>query len=478
MAADEFILWFGDVGKEDVGRVGGKNASLGEMVRNLSPRGVLIPPGFAVTAAAYRRYIGSAGIEEKLRDLLGSLNTETGENLAEVGRKVRRTIRSAPLPEEIDEAIRKAYRQMEEDFGRDCDVAVRSSATAEDLPEASFAGQQETFLNIRGEEDLVEACRKCFASLFTNRAISYRQDKGFDHFDVALSIGVQKMVRSDRACAGVIFTIDTETGFPDVVMINAAWGLGENVVRGAVNPDEYYVFKPALKEGFRSIIGKNPGSKEKKIVYTEEGGKGATREVSVSKEDRRRYCLEDEEILSLARQACSIEEHYGRPMDIEWAKDGETGDIFIVQARPETVQSIREKSRLETYRLKEEGDVLASGKSVGSKIGAGKAQVIKDAHDIDRFEKGCVLVTDMTDPDWEPVMKRAAAIVTNRGGRTCHAAIVSRELGIPCVIGTVDGTVKIPDGKEVTVSCAEGEGGKVYRGALDFDVEAIDLSGM
>ena len=478
MAAEEFILWFGDVGKEDIARVGGKNASLGEMVRNLSPRGVMIPPGFAVTAAAYRRFIGSAGIEEKLRDLLGRLNTETGENLAEVGRKVRRTIRSAPLPEDIDEAIRKAYRRMEEELGEDCDVAVRSSATAEDLPEASFAGQQETFLNIRGEDDLVEACRKCFASLFTNRAISYRQDKGFEHFDVALSIGVQKMVRSDLACAGVIFTIDTETGFPDVVMINAAWGLGENVVRGAVNPDEYYVFKPALKEEFRSIIGKNVGSKEKKIVYTEEGAKGATREVEVPKEDRRRFCLEDEEILSLARQACAIEEHYRRPMDIEWAKDGETGDIYIVQARPETVQSVREKNRLENYRLKEEGTVLVSGRSVGSRIGAGRAQVIKDAHDIERFEKGCVLVTDMTDPDWEPVMKKAAAIVTNRGGRTCHAAIVSRELGIPCVIGTVEGTVKIPDGEEVTVSCAGGEAGKVYRGILDFDVEEIDLSGM
>jgi pyruvate,water dikinase len=477
MERDTLILWFEEIGKGDVSRVGGKNASLGEMVANLSSRGVLVPSGFAVTAAAYRLFIREAGIEEKLRELLGELDRENRSNLSRLGGRIRRLIRASALPGELEEAIRVAYARMEE-HGEECAVAVRSSATAEDLPEASFAGQQETYLNVRGADELLEACRRCFASLFTNRAISYREDKGFGHFDVALSIGVQKMVRSDRACAGVAFTLDTETGFPDVVMINAAWGLGENVVRGAVNPDEYYVFKPALKEGYRPIVGKNAGTKEKKIVYSEEGTRGTTREVGVPKEDRRRFCLEDEEILELARQACVIEEHYGRPMDIEWAKDGQTGKIYIVQARPETVQSVREKNRLETFRLKEKGELLVSGKSVGSRIGAGRAMIIKDPHEIGRFEKGCVLVTDMTDPDWEPVMKGAAAIVTNRGGRTCHAAIVSRELGIPCVIGTGEGTAKIPEDEAITVSCAEGETGKVYRGSLAFDVEETDLSGL
>jgi pyruvate,water dikinase len=476
MARKELILWFDQLGMKDVPRVGGKNASLGEMVRSLSPVGVKIPDGFAVTADAYRFFVAEAGLEPKLRELLGKLDTETMANLAAIGRRVRRMLRSAPLPGALEAAIRKAYRQLEEKYGEECDVAVRSSATAEDLPEASFAGQQETYLNIRGEEELLEACRRCFASLFTNRAISYRHDQGFDHLEVALSVGVQKMVRADKGCAGVLFTIDTESGFPDVVLINAAWGLGENVVRGAVNPDEYYVFKPTLKTGCRPIIGKNLGSKEKKIVYTEEGGKGTTREVEVAAEDRRRFCLEEDEILELARLGCTIEEHYGRPMDIEWGKDGETGELYILQARPETVQSLREKNTLESYKLKGEGEVLARGKSVGSKIGAGRALVIKDAHQIDRFEKGCVLVTGMTDPDWEPVMKKAAAIVTNRGGRTCHAAIVSRELGIPCVIGTGDGTERIPDGGEVTVSCAQGETGFVFRGRIEYEVEKTDLA--
>ena len=318
MAREELILWFEDIGKDDVSRVGGKNASLGEMVRSLSPKGVRIPGGFAVTAGAYRFFIEKAGLDEKIRDILDELDTETMDNLSAVGRRVRRAIRAADFPEELAEAIRKAYGKLEEKYGSECDVAVRSSATAEDLPEASFAGQQETYLNIRGEEELLEACLRCFASLFTNRAISYRHDKGFGHFDVALSVGVQKMVRSDKGAAGVLFTLDTETGFPDVILINAAWGLGENVVSGAVNPDEYYVFKPTLKEGFRPILGKHLGSKEKKVVYTE-GGKSSTREVQVSREDRRRFCLDDEAILELARLGCTIEEHYGRPMDIEWA---------------------------------------------------------------------------------------------------------------------------------------------------------------
>ncbi|MEJ2700041.1 MAG: PEP/pyruvate-binding domain-containing protein, partial [Desulfuromonadales bacterium] len=396
MAREDLILWFEDISKNDVSRVGGKNASLGEMVRSLSPKGVCIPGGFAVTAMAYRFFLEKAGLDEKIRDILGELDTETMDNLATVGRRVRRAIRAADFPDELTNEIRQAYERLEEKYGRECDVAVRSSATAEDLPEASFAGQQETYLNIRGAEELLDACRRCFASLFTNRAISYRHDKGFGHFDVALSVGVQKMVRSDKGAAGVMFTLDTETGFPDVILINAAWGLGENVVSGAVNPDEYYVFKPTLKEDFRPILGKNLGNKEKKVVYTEEGAKSTTREVQVSREDRRRFCLDDDAILELARLGCVIEEHYGRPMDIEWARDGETGELFIVQARPETVQSTRKRNVLQTYRLRQEGEVLAEGKSVGSKIGAGRAMIIKDAHEIDRFERDCVLVTDMT----------------------------------------------------------------------------------
>ncbi len=396
-------------------------------------------------------------------------------NLGQVGRKIRRAILSAPFPAALERAICEAYAEMEHRYGRECDVAVRSSATAEDLPDASFAGQQETYLNIRGPEELLDACRRCFASLFTNRAISYRQDKGFNHLDVALSIGIQKMVRSDLACAGVMFTIDTETGFPDVVLINAAWGLGENVVQGAVNPDEYYVFKPPLEKGFAPLINKTIGSKKRKIVYTEEGSKGTTREISVPVAQRRKACLTDSEVLELARLACRIEAHYGRPMDIEWAKDGENGDLFIVQARPETVQAVKQVQLLETYRLHEQGEIIVEGKSVGSKIGAGQAMVIRDPHQIARFSAGRVLVTDMTDPDWEPVMKKAAAIVTNRGGRTCHAAIVSRELGIPCVIGTGNGTDRIQEGESVTVSCAAGDVGLVYRGELDFEIERVDI---
>ena len=404
---------------------------------------------------------------------------EEAAALARAGATIRGRIAHADMPPDLDQEIAEAYAMLQkQQGGGELSVAVRSSATAEDLPDASFAGQQETYLNIRGEEELLEACRKCFASLFTNRAISYRQDQGFGHFDVALSIGVQKMVRSDVGCAGVMFTIDTESGFPDAVLINAAWGLGENVVRGAVNPDEFWVFKPTLAAGFRPILMRRLGSKERKVVYSEEGSRATTREVAVPAEDRRRFCLSDEEILQLARQACQIEAHYGRPMDIEWAKDGETGELFILQARPETVQAGRRTDLLESYRLKESGEVLATGRSVGNRIGAGPAMVIKDAHGIDRFSAGAVLITDMTDPDWEPIMKRAAAIVTNRGGRTCHAAIVSRELGIPCVIGTGDGTTRIAEGGEVTVSCAEGETGHVYRGRLEFDVEHTDLSGL
>ncbi len=476
MPEHDFILPFDSIRLSDLPRVGGKNASLGEMIAALSTQGVRVPGGFAVTAAGYRLFLAETGLEEKIGALLADLDTGTMDNLAAVGRRIRRAMRAAPLPGPLEEAVRAAYRGMEKEYGAECDVAVRSSATAEDLPDASFAGQQETYLNIRGEEEVLEAVRRCFASLFTNRAISYRHDQDFGHLDIALSVGVQKMVRSDIGCAGVMFTLDTETGFPEVVMINAAWGLGENVVRGAVNPDEYVVFKPTLKKGFAPIVGKSLGGKERKIVTTEEGGKGTTREVEVPKEERRRFCLGDGEILELARLACAIEEHYGRPMDIEWGKDGETGELYILQARPETVESQRGGNVLESYRLKGTGEVLARGRSVGSRIGAGKAMIIKDAHRLERFETGCVLVTGMTDPDWEPVMKKAAAIVTDRGGRTCHAAIVSRELGIPCVIGTGDGTATIPDGEGVTASCAGGEAGVVYAGELPFEVEKTELA--
>jgi pyruvate,water dikinase len=475
MTKAEHIIWFKDIRLADLPLVGGKNASLGEMIHSLADLDIRVPDGFAVTAEGYRYFLRETGLEEEIRSLIEELDLSELQNLSRVGGKIRGLIRHAELPGSLEEEIRAAYRQLEKEYGADCDVAVRSSATAEDLPDASFAGQQDTFLNIRGAEDLLEACRNCFASLFTNRAISYRVDKGFSHLEVALSIGVQKMVRSDLAAAGVMFTIATESGFPHVVLINAAWGLGENVVRGAVNPDEFFVFKPTLKEGFRPILSRRLGSKEKKIVYALNGGIKATREIQVPREDRQRFCLNDDEVLALARMACSIEDHYGRPMDIEWGKDGETGEMFILQARPETVRSADKSNVMETYILKEPGEVLTEGRAVGSKIGAGRSMVIKHAGEIERFEKGCVLVTDMTDPDWEPIMKRAAAIVTNRGGRTCHAAIVSRELGIPCVIGTGDATTSVPEGENITVCCSEGETGYVYRGELPFEVKRTDL---
>jgi pyruvate,water dikinase len=475
MTKTEHILWFKDIRLADLPLVGGKNASLGEMIHHLSDLGIKVPDGFAVTAEGYRYFLRETGLEGKIRSLLDELDLSQMKSLSRVGSEIRGLIRHAELPEALEKEIRSAYKHLEKEYGSGCGVAVRSSATAEDLPDASFAGQQDTFLNIRGAGDLVDACRHCFASLFTNRAISYREDKGFAHMDVALSIGVQKMVRSDLSAAGVMFTIATESGFPHVVLINAAWGLGENVVRGAVNPDEFFVFKTTLKQGYRPILSRRLGSKERKIVFAENGGVKATREIPVSSEDRQRFCLQDDEVLELARKACTIEDHYGRPMDIEWGKDGETGEMFILQARPETVQSADRSNVMETYVLKGKGEVLAEGRAVGSKIGTGKAMVIKSAREIERFEKGLVLVTDMTDPDWEPIMKRAAAIVTNRGGRTCHAAIVSRELGIPCVIGTVDGTTTITEEEPVTVACSEGDTGFVYRGELDFEVEKTDL---
>lgn len=475
MTQANMIRWFQNIRLTDLPLVGGKNASLGEMISALGDGGIQVPGGFAITAEGYRLLLRETGLDRQIEDLLAELDKDQLASLSRVGSRIRRAIRHADLPVRLCQEIRAAYAELEEQYGPDCDVAVRSSATAEDLPDASFAGQQETFLHVRGGDDLLLACRNCFASLFTDRAISYREDKGFDPLDVALSIGVQKMVRSDLACAGVMFTIATESGFPHVVLINGAWGLGENVVRGAVNPDEFYVFKTTLREGYRPILSRRLGSKEKKIVYATDGGIKGTREIQVPAEDRRRFCLSDDEVLELARMACTIEDHYGRPMDIEWGKDGQTGELFILQARPETVQSAAAGNVMETYSLKETGRRLTEGRAVGSKVGSGPAMVIRSAEEIARFAKGSVLVTDMTDPDWEPIMKRAAAIVTNRGGRTCHAAIVSRELGIPCVIGTGDATRAVAEEQRVTVACCEGETGAVYEGELVYDIQRTDL---
>jgi pyruvate,water dikinase len=469
----EFIKWFEELKINDVPLVGGKNASLGEMISKLGEKGVSVPSGFAVTAYAYKYMIEKAGIDTKIRDILSDLDTHDVHNLAERGQKIRDLIKKTSIPTDLEEDIRRHYREMENRYGKNVDVAVRSSATAEDLPDASFAGQQETYLNVQGEDDLLERVRDCFASLFTNRAISYRVDKGFDHFSVYISVGVQKMVRSDLASSGVIFSIDTESGFKDAVYITGAYGLGENVVQGAVNPDQFYVFKPTLKKDFRPIVEKKVGSKEKKLVYSERG----TIQEPVSEEDKRKFVISDEEVLKLAEWACIIEEHYQKPMDIEWAKDGKTGELFIVQARPETVHSQRDVATLQTYVLEEKGKLLAEGEAVGTKIGHGEVNVIENAKDIGRFQKGQVLVTDMTDPDWEPIMKIAGAIVTNRGGRTCHAAIISRELGIPCIIGTGNGTEKIANGSKVTVDCSEGVG-RIYDGLLKYRLDELKLDSL
>jgi pyruvate,water dikinase len=475
-----YVRWFEEIGIGDIPLVGGKNASLGEMYRALAASGVTVPNGFAITAEAYRHYLREAGLESQLQQILKGLDTHDVENLRQRGRRVRQAILAASLPPDLERAITDAYDRLGDSGHEPLDVAVRSSATAEDLPDASFAGQQETYLNVQGHVALLDACRRCFASLFTDRAISYRTDKGFDHFKIALSIGVQRMVRSDLATSGVMFSIDTETGFQDAVLVNAAYGLGENVVQGSVNPDEYYVFKPTLKQGFRPILQKILGSKEFKLIY-DVGGSKMVKNVPVPPDDRARFALTDDEILTLARWACVIEDHYsakkGRssPMDMEWAKDGRTGELFIVQARPETVQSQKTRDVLETYHLQQRGPVLVKGRSVGDKISHGPARVIKSAQYLHQFKDGEVLVTDKTDPDWEPVMKKAAAIVTNRGGRTCHAAIVSRELGVPAVVGTEQATERLANGQMVTVSCAEGDTGFVYEGRLPFEVRRVNL---
>ncbi|MBI5466134.1 MAG: phosphoenolpyruvate synthase [Candidatus Kerfeldbacteria bacterium] len=471
----QFILDFTEVAIKDVPLVGGKNASLGEMYQKLMKQGVRVPPGFAVTAYAYRYLLKKAGIAKGIRKILKGLDTNNLKDLARRGAAVRQLIMQSKFPPELARAISQSYRKISKSFKvKAVDVAVRSSATAEDLPDASFAGQQESYLNIVGESAVLEACKQCFASLFTDRAISYRVDKKFDHFKIGLSIAVQKMVRSDKACSGVMFTLDTESGFRDVVLINSAWGLGEFIVKGAVNPDEYYVFKTTFKAGFPAVISQRLGSKEKKLVYAS-GGAKATKSLPVSPADRQRFTLNQKEVLQLAKWGMQIEEHYKRPMDIEWAKDGQSGELYIVQARPETVVARKSKQVLEEYQLKKTGRVLVAGTAVGSKIGQGPVSLIKSVKEISRFKPGSVLVTEMTDPDWEPVMKQAAAIVTNSGGRTCHAAIVSRELGIPCIVGTNHGTELLKNGRKVTVSCAEGETGKVYDGLLPFEVERTDL---
>jgi pyruvate,water dikinase len=469
----QFIKRLDEVGISDIGLVGGKNASLGEMIRALDSKGIRVPSGFAITAEGYRYFIEKAGLDRQIRSILSDLDIRDLKGLSARGAQVRRTITDATLPPDLEQEIIEAYDLMEREYGPDVDVAVRSSATAEDLPDASFAGQQETFLNVKGKRELVDKVRACFASLFTNRAISYREDKGFDHFDVYLSVGVQKMARSDLACSGVIFSIDTESGFRNAVYITGAYGLGENVVQGTVNPDQFYVFKPTLQKGHKAIIEKRLGTKVKKLVYRASGR--GTRQVPVSRHDRNRFILEDEEILQLARWACIIEEHYGKPMDIEWAKDGITGGLFVLQARPETVHAREGGAVLRTYVLEEKGTLLLTGESVGMKIGQGKVHVIADASEIETFVEGEVLVTDMTDPDWEPIMKIAGGIITNQGGRTCHAAIVSRELGVPCVIGTGSGTRTLARAQAVTIDCSEGQG-KVYEGLLKYRVDEVALN--
>jgi pyruvate,water dikinase len=470
-----YVRWFDDLDSDDTPQVGGKNSSLGEMISALKEKGIQVPDGFATTADAYRRYLEANEIEDDIRSLIDDFHSED-TSLEKAGEGIRSLIAEAEMPEDIAEAILDAYRELGERYEtEDVDVAARSSATAEDLPEASFAGQQESFLNISGEDALLEACKQCYASLFTDRAIAYREENDFDHMEVALSVGIQKMVRSDLAGAGVLFTLDTDSGFRDVVLINAAWGLGENVVQGTVNPDQYTVFKPFLDDDeLDPIIGKHRGEKEKKVIYAESGDE-PTENVETSEEERLSFVLSDEEIRRLARWGQAIEAHYDTPMDIEWAKDGEDDKIYIVQARPETVHSQQTGATLKTYDLKEKSDRLVTGLSIGHGIGAGEVLVIESVEEIDRFEDGAVLVTTMTDPDWVPILKRAAAIVTDLGGRTSHAAIVSRELGIPAIVGAGDATETLEDGQEVTVSCVEGDEGYVYDGILEYNEEEVDL---
>lgn len=472
-----YVAWFSQLGMNDVESVGGKNASLGEMISHLADAGVSVPDGFATTAAAYREFLAHDGLADRINEALNALDVDDVEALADTGAKIRQWVLDHPFPPALEEAIRDSFASLAEGQD-DMAVAVRSSATAEDLPDASFAGQQETFLNVRGLDNIMLAIKDVFASLFNDRAISYRVHKGFEHSQVALSAGIQRMVRSDTGASGVMFTIDTESGFDKVVFITSSWGLGEAVVQGAVNPDEYYVYKDNIEARRPAILRRVKGGKAVKMVYTEDRSHGKTTEfVDVDAADQRRFSLSDEDAEALAQQAMTIEKHYGRPMDIEWGKDGETGKLYILQARPETVKS--NATTLERYSLDASGhDVLITGRSIGQRVGAGRVRNVASVKEMNKVENGDILVTDMTDPDWEPVMKRAAAIVTNRGGRTCHAAIIARELGIPAVVGTGDATDKLKDGADVTVSCAEGDTGYVYAGAIDFNVDEIALDEM
>lgn len=475
IVAVDLVRWFDQIDMTQVSLVGGKNASLGEMYRDLAPRGIRVPNGFAVTAAAYREFLEYNQLDDRIKELLHGLDTNNIADLRKRGAKIRRHMNDGDFSPQLRQVILDAYFDLGGRSEVPTDVAVRSSATAEDLPDASFAGQQETYLNVRGNAPLLDAVRKCFASLFTDRAISYRVDKGFDHDTVALSVGVQQMVRCDSGTSGVMFSIDTESGFPDVVLINAAYGLGETVVKGTVTPDEFYVFKPTLRSGHRPILRRRCGSKESMMVY-DSGGSRMTKILPVPEIDRERFCIDDDDVLQLAQWACDIEDHYSHkkgascPMDIEWAKDGRTGELFIVQARPETVQSVAARDEIESFRLTEHSHKIVTGRAIGSRIGTGHARIIGNTSDLHEFKKGEVLVTEKTDPDWEPIMKKAAAIVTNRGGRTCHAAIVSRELGVPAIVGAVGATNLITQGQPVTVCCAEGETGIVYDGTLPYDV--------
>jgi len=478
MDTSKYVLDFSEVGAGDVALVGGKCASLGELFRELTTQGVRAVDGFSTTSHAYQLLMDGDGLKKKLQKLLKGLDVNDLDELARVGSEARNLILNTPFPKDIEDAILEGYVRLGERIGKKAfEVAVRSSATAEDLPDASFAGQQDTMLNVKGDKQLIDACHQCYASLWTDRAISYRTAKGFDHFDVALSIGVQPMVRSDSACSGVMFTLDTESGFREAVLINGAWGLGEAVVQGMATPDEWIVFKPTLKLGYRPIVTRKLGVKEVKMVFADDGSGTQIRDVVETQ--RNRFCLAGFEVLQLAKWACAIEDHYSmragkhQPMDIEWAKDGITGELFILQARPETVHAQKaEENYIERYSLSgDHGAPLVTGVAVGEKIGAGKAHVLLDADKLRSFGAGEILVTTMTDPAWEPIMKRASAIVTERGGRTCHSAIISRELGIPCIVGTGNATEKIRSGSDITVSCAEGDIGNIYYGNIPFEVE-------
>ena len=475
----EYVVGFESLGMGDVGRVGGKNASLGEMIRNLAGTGVRVPGGFATTADAFREFLAHEGLAERIHKVLDMLDVEDVTALARAGKQIRQWIVETPFPKALEQTVADAFGKLEKNAGHALAVAVRSSATAEDLPEASFAGQQETYLNVRGLDNVLIAIKHVFASLYNDRAIAYRVHHKFDHREVALSAGIQRMVRSDVGASGVMFTLDTESGFRDVVFITASYGLGETVVQGAVNPDEYYVFKPTLAQNRSAIVRRNRGGKAIKMIYSEDNSHGRSiKTVDVPAADRMRFCLTDAQVEELARHAVSIEQHYQRPMDIEWGLDGEDGGLYILQARPETVKSRAAGQEIERYEMRGKGPVLAHGRAIGQRIGAGHAKVIMGVEEIARVQPGDVLVTDMTDPDWEPIMKRAAAIVTNRGGRTCHAAIIARELGIPAVVGCGNATDLIPDGADVTVSCAEGDTGTIYQGKLDFSVTRTQAGDM